>query len=197
MAKISPEVLPEISTQPYWIQDKEQISCLASAVRMDIVDNLTSAGPASIKEIAFQIGMKPSALYHHFHQLEKVGLVRVFSTRVVDRKTEKLYATPSRKMRLIKALGDRENASEMGEIVNSLARSGAKEFSTAIEKNTAEPGGPYRNLGFYRTVNRPSKAALKEINQKLEEIAELLWEEQDVTQPLVSLSWVMAPINTK
>ncbi|WDI32721.1 helix-turn-helix domain-containing protein [Hyphococcus flavus] len=186
----------KISTKPYWITRKDQITCLASAVRLDILDHLVGAGPMSIKELAYEIGMKPSALYHHFAQLQEVDLIFESGTRIVNRKSEKLYATPSRKMRLLKALGDPSHAEEMQLIVSALARRIDREFADGLDNEDRKTSGVGRNLGFYRAMNRPSKATLREINKKLDEIADLLWEEKDPNQPMISLSWVMAPLET-
>ncbi len=186
----------KISIRPYWITRRDQIACLVSAVRTDIVDHLASTGPLSIKELAGQIGMKPSALYHHFEKLLEVKLIREAGTRLVNRKTEKLYATPSRRMRMIKALGDPENAVEMRKIVTALGRRAERDFSIGLDHDKSRTTGPARNLGYYRIANRPDKKTLREVNQKFEEIAELLWRDPDPSQPLLSLVWIMAPIDS-
>lgn len=186
----------KVSKRPYWISRKDQIECLASAVRIDIVDHLAGGGPMSIKEIAREIGKKPSALYHHFEMLEDVDLIFEAGSRLVNRKTEKVYATPSRKMRMLKALGDPAHAEEMRAIVGSLARRLDKEFARGLDNDRRKTEGPARNLGFYRFLNRPSKSTLKEVNAKLDEIAELLWQDRDPSQPMVLLSWVMSPVDS-
>ena len=186
----------KITNRPYWITRKDQIECLVSAVRTDIVDHLASTGPLSIKELAHQIGMKPSALYHHFELLLDVDLIHEAGTQVANRKSEKLYATPSRRMRMIKALGDPDNADEMRKMVSALARRAERDFSNGLDHEKSKTTGPARNLGYYRIANRPDKETLREVNQKFEEIAELLWRDPDPSQPLLSLAWVMAPIDT-
>lgn len=196
MAEKNGKTSTKISKRPYWINRKDQIACLASAVRIDIVDHLAGGGPMSIKELAREIGKKPSALYHHFEQLEAVDLIFETGSRLVNRKTEKIYATPSRKMRMLRALGDPDHAEEMRAIVSSLARRLDKEFSKGLEHDQRKTEGPARNLGFYRFLNRPSKATLKEVNAKLDEISELLWQDRDPSQPMVLLSWVMSPLDT-
>ena len=190
------DVSAKISNRAYWITRKDQIECLVSAVRTDIVDHLASTGPLSIKELAHQIGMKPSALYHHFELLLEVDLIQEAGARVANRKSEKLYATPSRRMRMIKALGDPNNADEMRKMVSALARRAERDFSNGLEHEKSKTTGPARNLGYYRIANRPDKQTLREVNQKFDEIAELLWRDPDPTQPLMSLIWVMAPIDS-
>ena len=43
--------------------------------RGEIVDYLAGTGPATIKQVAEALGMRASALYHHFQLLEEAGLV--------------------------------------------------------------------------------------------------------------------------
>ena len=83
----------------YWMRDKRQLEALVSSRRQDIGDHLSACGPLSAKEIACALGMKPSALYHHLEQLMDVGLIVEVGHRIVNRRTEKLYDTPARKMR--------------------------------------------------------------------------------------------------
>ena len=179
-------------TREEWINDPEQIECLVSTTRMDIVDHLAGRGAMSIKEIAQAVGKKPSALYHHIEKLLEAGLIREEGARTVNRKQEKLYATPSRRMRLKRALGDPAHAEVMQRIVGSLARQAERDFA----RGQSEGGlteGEHRNLGFYRMVAKPGPAKLARINALLDELGELLWEEGDPDDETVVLTWVMAP----
>jgi len=179
--------------QTYWITGRDQIICLASAVRSDIVDHLAAAEPLSVKQLAAQLGKRPSALYHHLDQLIAVDLVREVGARVRRKKSEKLYQTPSRRMRLIRALGDPANRDDMIEMVAANSRRAKADFAKALGRPDAKVAGTGRNLGFYRMMTRPSKATLEKVNAHLDEIAELLWESQDEKEPLVSLSWIISP----
>lgn len=182
-------------SENYWIIRQDQIACLTSPVRTDIVDHLATRGPLSIREVAEEIGKQPSAIYHHIRKLEEVELLSEVGSRLVNRRTEKLYATPARRMRMIRALGDPDNAGLMGYMVAALARQAERDFRTGLDHSARKTEGPQRNLGFFRLVNRPSRQSLKEINRKLDEIAEILWQDQDPNAPLMVLSWTMAPLD--
>lgn len=192
------------SNEDVWVMEPERLQCLVSTTRMDIVDHLAGRGAPgegmSVKQIAKAVGRRPSALYHHIEKLEAAGLIRECGSRTVNRKHEKLYETPSRRMRLKRALGEPANAEVMREIVASLARQASRDFSAGQQQDGARPDGPVRNLGFYRTVSNPSPERLARINALIEEIAELMWEEDGRDQasspagePVV-LTWVMAPL---
>lgn len=189
------QINAEPKSAPYYVLDRRQLACLASAVRTDIVDHLAAYGVMSIKEIAASIGKRPSSIYRHLQLLEEVGLVLEAGTRVANRKSEKLYATPSRRMRLSKALADEANAGIMNEIVSVLCRQTERDFSRGAQAPVARRAGPHQNLRFFRLVNRPSAAGVKAINAKLDEIAEILWREPDPDRPMVALTWVMAPLD--
>lgn len=181
------------SEEETWVLRTDQLRCLVSAVRTDIVDQLAGRGPMSIKELATAIGKRPSALYHHIDQLLEVELVREAGARVVNRKQEKLYATPSRRIRLKPALARPENAEVMAEIVSALARQADRDFSKGQYVQDAKVEGVERNLGFFRLVAKPGPEKLARINALLDEIGEIMWEDAEEVFPAVTLTWFMAP----
>lgn len=183
------------SDETYWVVNPDQLALLISARRHDMVDRLAAAGPLSIKELAEQIGAKPSALYHHIEKMLRVGLIVEAGSRVVRRKREQLYATPAPRMRLNRALAEDRNPAIMRDIVASLTRQMARDF----ERGGRAPGrivdGPDKNYGFFRLVGRPSPAQLARLNACLIEISEILWKSGDSAGPLIGLGWVMAPLD--
>ena len=182
------------SEQDEWILREDQLACLASATRMDIVDHLAAHGPMAVRELAPAIGMKPSAIYHHLEQLVEVGLVADTGSRTHNGKAEALYNTPSRRMRLRRALEDPANAETMQKIVTALGRRAQRDFSQGQRHADVRAGGDARNLGFFRLVNRMDAKRLARMNALLDEVAELMWQEGDEDGELVALTWVMAPL---
>jgi len=180
--------------ETYQISKPEQIAALMSARRHDIGDRLAAGGPMSIKELAEQIGAKPSALYHHIQKMLEVGLVVEAGSRVVRRKREQLYATPAPRMRLIGALASGEHGEAMNEIVAALSRQMARDFKAGEQSPVKVVDGEDKNYGFFRLVGRPTPAQLARLNACLTEIAEILWKADDPDAPLIGLGWVMAPL---
>ncbi len=179
--------------EPYWVLRRDQLLCLVSAARMDMVDQLAGRGPLSIRELAAALGVQPSAVYHHLRKLLAVDLVREAGARVVNRKSEKLYETPSRRMRLRRALEDPANAEIMQRFIEALCRQAERDFAGGLKAGGVAAPGPARDLGFFRMVARPTPQALARLNGLLDEIAELLWEDVDASQPAIALTWVLAP----
>lgn len=178
--------------EPFWILRRDQLLCLRSAVRMDLVDHLAGWGPLSVRELAIAVGMQPSAVYHHLRQLIAVDLVREAGARVVNRKSEKLYETPSRKMRLRRALEDPANAEIMQRIVEALCRQAERDFTGGLQAGGKAAPGPDRDLGFFRLIARPSPDTLARLNAVLDQLYDILWEEPDPSQPAIALTWILA-----
>lgn len=185
-----------MSKRAYWILDRKQIECLASVPRTEILDWLCSAGPQSISDLAQALNRNASSLYHHVERMLDVGLVQEAGTRPVYRKTEQLYAVPSKRMRLKRALVESEHDDLMQGIVNAMARQFTKDFASGLTNGRARRSGRYRDLGFFRSVGRPSKQGLAEINRHLDAIAEILWNDHDPAARAVTFGWVMAPVDS-
>lgn len=185
---------PPAEPHEEWILREDQLECLVSATRTDIVDHLAAHGPLSVRELAKAIGMQPSALYHHLELLVAVDLVREEGSISSNGKAEALYATPSRRMRLRRALEDPHHAPTMRKIVATLGRRAERDFARGIEADCARAGSQDRNLGFFRLVNRMDRQRLGRLNALLDEVAELMWEEPQEDGELVTLTWVMAPL---
>lgn len=181
--------------ETYQITRPEQIAALTSARRHDIADRLAAGGPMSIKELAEQVGAKPSALYHHIEKLREVGLVVEAGSRVVNRKREQLYTTPAPRMRLLAALASGKHEKGMNGIVAALSRQMARDFKAGARSAVKVVDGADKNCGFFRLVGRPSPAQLARLNACLIEIAEIMWKAENPDAPLLGLGWVMAPLD--
>ena len=178
----------------YWIERPEQVAALTSMRRHDIADRMASSGPISIKELADQIGVQPSALYHHIKIMLDVGLVVEAGTRTVRRKREQLYAAPGKRMRLIRALAAGEHQESMEDVVAALTRQMERDFRLGGQSKARKAEGEDRNYGFFRLLGRPDRSQLSRINACLQEIAEILWASDDPEAELVCLGWVLTPL---
>lgn len=181
----------------YWVLRPDQLDVLTSSVRSDIIDHLVGRGPMSIKQLAASLGRQPSSIYYHIEMLQKVGLVVEAGSQVSNRRTEVLYQTPAPRMRLMKALSNPKNAPVLKKMVGVLNRQAQRDFEQGMSHPEVRTEGPQKNLGFFRLINRPSPESMAEINRHLDRIAEILWEERDMSQPLVALAWTLTPLHEK
>ena len=76
----------------------EQIKALTHPLRQRIFERLVLE-PASAKQVAKQLGEKPTRLYHHVNTLEKAGLIKLVETRQRRGATEKIYTAVARRIR--------------------------------------------------------------------------------------------------
>ena len=182
--------------ESYWILDPAQIACLASAPRMTIIDRLAADGPLSVDDLARVIGMKQTAVYHHIHKLEAVGLVHASERRFMPgaRKPQTLYATPAPRMRLAKALQAQQHQAGVKRCAAAMLRQAERDFAEGFDHEAVHEGAQ-RNHGFFRLIARPSPAAMAEINDHLDAIADILWRSNTDTGEPVALSWAMAPLS--
>jgi DNA-binding transcriptional ArsR family regulator len=78
------------------ISDFDQVKALAHPLRMRIIETLAAGDPMTTKQVAEQLGEKPTRLYHHVDLLEKAGLIRLTHTRQNRGTTEKYYESIAR-----------------------------------------------------------------------------------------------------
>lgn len=183
------------SDQTYWILEKRQLEAMVSPRVHDIVDRLMADGPMSIKELAQQIGCKPSSLYHHIAKMLRVGLAVEAGSRVVRRRREQLYNVPAPRMRLARALAEGVHPEIVNDIAGSLIRQMGRDFSAGANRPSKCAEGEGRNFGFGRLIGRPTPAQLARLNACLIEIGEILWNSVDENASAVSFGWIIAPMD--
>lgn len=184
-------------SQTFWVLDRKQLLSLVSARRLDIIDKLAAAGPLSIRELAPLVGSSPPSLYHHIDKLLRVGLVVEAGHRVVRRKRETIYATLAPRVRMLRALADPANRALMAKVVSTLTRQMQRDFRSGLGNPSARSSGPQRNLGFFRLIGAPSADGIAEINRRLVEIADILWDSAGGKGRMISLGWTMAPVGSR
>jgi len=174
---------------------RQQLEAMVSARRHDIVDRLAASGPMSIKELAAQFGAQPSSLYHHIAILLEVGVVVESGSRMSGKRREVLYNTPAPRMRFTQALIEDKYREIMIDIGNALTRQMGRDFAAGFAHPGTSHEGQERNHGFFRLVGRPSPAQMARINACFAEISEILWNSGQSDEPLISLGWILAPLD--
>jgi DNA-binding transcriptional ArsR family regulator len=174
--------------------DPRQLEAVANPRRQDMLARLTASGPLSIRELAEQIGARPTALYHHVERLLEVGLVIPAGSRVRHRRREQLYDTVAQRLRLSKAHRDATHTEAVANIVAAQTRQLARDFRSGQLSPNRVDDGDGRNLTFFRMVGRPSPDQLAKINACLADVTEILWNANDPRAELVVLGCVLAPI---
>jgi DNA-binding transcriptional ArsR family regulator len=113
--KADPET-PEI----YTVSDLEQVKVMADPLRMRLLEHFCKK-EMTTKQVAGELGEKPTRLYHHVDALERVGLIRLTRTRQNRGTVEKYYQAVAKMFVAEPTLfspGDRVEASNKDAIEN-------------------------------------------------------------------------------
>lgn len=73
----------------FWLETPEHLDVLSDVTRLEIIELLMN--PHSVRELADQMRVPRTRLYHHVNQLEEAGMIRVVDTRPAGAQTEKVY----------------------------------------------------------------------------------------------------------
>jgi DNA-binding transcriptional ArsR family regulator len=73
----------------FWLETPEHFDLLSDSTRLEIIELL--GRPRSVAELAEQMRVPRTRLYHHINQLDEAGMIRVAETRQVGAQTEKIY----------------------------------------------------------------------------------------------------------
>jgi DNA-binding MarR family transcriptional regulator len=185
--------MPAETNQTFWITKKEQLEAIVSPQRHQIVDCLSAAGSMSVKELALKLSCQASSLYHHIGILLQVGLIVHSGDRIVRRRHEQLYSTPSPRVRIERALAN-QYPDVMNAVVSSLSRQMARDFAAGASHAEKVTDGDKRNFGFSRMIARPSKSQMGQINACIAELTRILWDSSDDSETAISFGWVLTPI---
>ncbi len=88
---------PKEKDHPLTIRRLDQIKALAHPLRYQIFERLV-VDPASPKAVALDMGLKATRLYHHFHVLEKAGLIKRTRSQRKRGAIERTYAAAAERI---------------------------------------------------------------------------------------------------
>ena len=182
------------------IRGTEQIRCLMSQVRQEIVDTVEALGTCSIAEIAEHLGRSADGLYYHVRTLVETDLLEQRGHRDGDRQPEALYGIKPRgsSLRLHYDPADPENVAAVSGVVGSMLRVTERDFTSAFEPGIAVCEGPERNLWAARRRGWLSAEDLREVNRLLERLTELLGQgKAPGRERLHALTYVIAPVEAR
>lgn len=177
---------------------KAQLEALTAPVRHDILDRLIAAGPLTVSEIGAALGRAPTAIYHHLRQLEAVGLVvaeRPDDAPVEPGRPSLRYRAVGRVLLATEASRDPANRKLIARIARAATSQAARDFEIGLAGGARIVSGQGRNHTFFRAVGAPSPERLARMNALLDELAELVWTPDPKPGPLISVAWVMAPLD--
>ena len=177
------------------IREPEQLESLVSPVRQDILDSLLSSEGMSVRELAGQLGLRPSALYYHLDELEAVGLVSRGSRARPDGRTEAVFSAPRDRRQIEYLPDDLENRELVVRIVRSILRLADRDFERGFDHPAAAASGPKRNLWGARGKAWLSAEDLRRVNELLAELSAIFDRTSGPEgRTLCALTWVLTPV---
>lgn len=180
------------------ISDAATIRLLASPARQEILDTLEAlGGEASVSELAAGLGRPADGLYYHLRLLTRGRVVEELAGEGEGRR----YRTRAGKRgrtRLAYKPGATANAAAVERAAASMLRIAGRDFGAAIQRNGTVVEGPQRELWASRMKGWVGDADLVEINRLLERLMTLVHgTRSERRQRLVSLAWVLAPLEER
>jgi DNA-binding transcriptional ArsR family regulator len=179
------------------VEDAGEIALLASPARIEIVDTLEAlARPASVAELAARLGRPADGLYYHLRQLAAGGLVE--EENGADGRRYRTRTRSGERLRLRYRPGATDNAEAVARVAASVLGVAGRDFARALADPASVVEGPQRELWVARGKGWVRPADLAEINRLLARLMELLQRPASTGRGrLVSLSWVLAPLEPR
>jgi len=156
----------------------EQVRVLADPLRVRILEAFCEEA-LTTKQVAEQLGEKPTRLYHHVEALEKVGLIKLAGTRPNRGTVEKYYVAIARAFRADASIfsGSPESVDAevdaMRSMVSTIMQRTGEELETLIDAGDAASLEKEGVLSFVE-INASEKVVsevLSEIHGLIERLA--------------------------
>jgi DNA-binding transcriptional ArsR family regulator len=168
----------EPQQEPYTLRNLDQIKVLADPLRIRILEAFCEE--RTTKQVADLLGEKPTKLYHHVDALERVGLIALARTRQNRGTVEKYYLAVARTFRTDsrifqpKGKGGSEKSAAIRQMVSTIFDTTSAEIvSLADQGEDASKGVEEEGIVSFLEI-QGTKAQLKEIRDKLQEIVQLV-----------------------
>jgi DNA-binding transcriptional ArsR family regulator len=154
--------------EPLVLTDAASLKAIAEPTRLQILLELGD-GPKTVKEVAAALDLNATRLYYHFKILEKAGLIRVSSRRMISGIEERSYAVTATSWTPAPEPGS--TLAETG-VIDALLEVVRAELELALGAQTTAPLGesasPVPAMSFTRLALNEEEVA--EIQRRIESI---------------------------
>lgn len=149
---------------------------VTSPTRFEILEQMRSAAPCSVAELARQMDRPADGLYHHLRKLQEAGLIREVGQRPVGKQVETIYdlAYDTLLFEIEPATG--RNVDEMRKLSGALLRLAGRVFDAALGNPAMVGTGPGQNTWGRLDTTWLTDEGLAELNEHLLAIRGLLEE---------------------
>src|SRR5690606_20051253 len=149
---------------------------VTSPTRFEILEQMRSAAPCSVAELARQMDRPADRLYHHLRELQEAGLIRGVGQRPVGKQVETIYdlAYDTLLFEIEPTTG--RNVNEMRKLSGALLRLAGRVFDAALGNPGMVGTGPGQNTWGRLDTTWLTDEGLAELNDHLQAIRRLLEE---------------------
>jgi len=180
------------------IAGARQQALLASTVRQNLLDTLCAARAASVRVLAGEVGMRPSAIYYHLQLLERAGLVERRPPRSGPGRQEAVFRAAAPRLVVEHDLRTAPGRRASGRMARALLRAAARDFEAGLRSPAARTRSPGRNLWASRSKAWLTGDEIASIDRHLEAIERLvLGARRGPRRTLCAVSWVLAPLDAR
>jgi DNA-binding transcriptional ArsR family regulator len=181
------------------IDDPKRIRVLASPVRHEIVDTLSSlGGTATVAQLAEHLGRHADGLYYHLRLLTRAGLIEEVTSEAARERMFRLAGSGKAPLRLAYRIERGGNASALKTYSRGLLQVAQRDFTQALAIPDVVASGPRRQLWAARNKGWLSGADLEEVNLLLERLCTLTSQKRETGRDaLVSLAFSLTPLQQR
>ncbi len=160
----------------YCASTTAELRVLAPPARQEFLAGLQALQPCSMSELGQYLGRLPVSLYYHLRKLQGVGLVIEHSRRGEGSGAETLYQLRAREVRIDPDNRTGENLKLLRKIGTGILRQAMRLEDSAVAELPARVSRNREHILVQQTL-RLSRAGLGRINDKFQELLEVLAEE--------------------
>lgn len=128
------EPVDEIDTGPveeFAVADLDRLGDLTHPIRGRLLRRLRD--PRTVAELATELGVPVTRLYHHVNRLDELGFIRVVATRRVAARTERRYQVVAKSYTVAKELLQSSDPTELAQALGSLFDAAKFDFQRTVE----------------------------------------------------------------
>ena len=190
------------------IDTLEQFKALAHPLRQKIFERL-AIKERTTKQVAQELGEKPTRLYHHVAALERAGLIRLMRTEPVRGATAKYYQAVARSLTVDPSLfSEEEGAAALEQsgagLVHGIVTNLGRDL-TALMNDTDAEAGPHEEAFVAQLEIFGDQATLQKTRDRLQVLLVELQSESADEDPAgdaaesrrLILAWYPPPENSK
>jgi DNA-binding transcriptional ArsR family regulator len=171
--------------------DQSPLVALLSPLRVELLALIAQGGSQTARQLAAQVGRRPSSLYYHLVRLEQAGWI-CSQVRGEGRHAETLFDLTGQHSFEPHASDDHQRRALLGQISSALLRQASRDVQTCALAGRLDPPATTKRFKL-----RLSPQAIEQVALHLASIEALL--KQAAQQPvlsgeLVSLTFALTPV---